>query len=223
MSWDVCLFDLDGTLTDSEPGVTNGIIHALASFDLPAPGSHELRKYLGPPLWFSFREYAGFRDSDLSKVVEIYRDYYHEKGQFENSVFTGMTEVLAALVQSGKRIAVATSKVESSALSILNHFALLDYFETVVGADELGVVRGSKGLVITEALSRLQISSKENVVMIGDREHDVHGAAENEIQSIGVLWGYGGQVELETAGVHHLVESPQELHHLLLVNAETIS
>lgn len=215
MTWDVVLFDLDGTLTDSEPGVANGIVYALASLGIPAPADDEIRKYLGPPLWYSFREYAGLGEKDVQHVVKIYREYYHETGRFENSVFPGIQELLDNFTISSKRLAVATSKIESSAKSILQHFRLEKYFEHIVGADENGLKRGTKGLVIKEALNRLSVEDPDCVVMIGDREHDVHGARENNIQSIGVLWGYGSHTELVNAGAHHLAHSVHDLGNIV--------
>ena len=219
MTWDTVLFDLDGTLTESGQGVANGVLHALAAFDLPAPSADELRKYLGPPLWVSFDEYAGLKGADIERAVKIYREYYHATGRFENSVFTGIPEMLSALAAAGIRLAVATSKVDHSAVSILQHFELDRYFEVISGSDELGVTRGTKALVIAHALSELKIVDSKGVVMIGDREHDIHGAKEHELESIGVLWGYGDEAELVSAGASHISATVSDLHNLLLVNA----
>lgn len=219
MTWNTVLFDLDGTLTESGQGVANGVLHALAAFDLPAPSADELRKYLGPPLWVSFDEFAGLKGADIERAVQIYREYYHDKGRFENAVYPGIPEMLDALVDSGVRIAVATSKVDHSAVSILEHFDLDKYFEVISGSDELGVNRGTKALVIAHALSELKVQDNQGIVMIGDREHDIHGAKEHQLESIGVLWGYGDEVELSTAGAGHIVASVSELHGLLIPNA----
>lgn len=218
MTWDTVLFDLDGTLTESGQGVANGVLHALAAFNLPAPSSDELRKYLGPPLWVSFDEYAGLKGADIERAVQIYREYYHDLGRFENAVYAGIPEMLKALVESGSRIAVATSKVDHSAVSILEHFELDQYFEVISGSDELGVSRGTKALVIAHALSELKVKDNQGIVMIGDREHDIHGAKEHGLESIGVLWGYGDEIELSTAGAGYIVTSVSELHALLIPN-----
>ena len=219
MTWDTVLFDLDGTLTESGQGVANGVLHALAAFDLPEPSADELRKYLGPPLWVSFDEYAGLKGADIERAVQIYREYYHDKGRFENAVFAGIPEMLAELVDSGIRLAVATSKVDHSAISILEHFELDQYFEVISGSDELGVTRGTKALVIAHALSELNVMDRQRVVMIGDREHDVHGANEHNLECIGVLWGYGDEVELAAAGATRITANVPELHQLLIQNA----
>ena len=215
MTWNVVLFDLDGTLTDSEPGVVNGIVHAMAQMGKVIPPETNYRKFLGPPLSYSFRNYLDLNEHDAVAAIEIYRDYYHETGRFENSVYPGIVDLLQRLTDENKRIAVATSKVEYSAESIVHHFDLQDYFEFVVGCDEHGTHRGTKGLVIQEALTRLKVSTKDSVVMIGDREHDIYGAKENDIESIGVLWGYGGHEELAAAGAQNISDSTLALTSLL--------
>jgi len=216
VAWDTVLFDLDGTLTESGQGVANGVLHALAAFDLPAPNADELRKYLGPPLWVSFDEFAGLKGPDIEQAVRIYREYYHETGRFENAVFAGIPELLAELAESGIRLAVATSKVDHSAVSILQHFELDQYFEVISGSDDLGTTRGTKALVIAHALAELKSTNRRGIVMIGDREHDVHGAHEHELESIGVLWGYGDEAELTAAGATYLASNVTELRDLLL-------
>ena len=219
MAWDTVLFDLDGTLTESGQGVANGVLYALASFDLPAPSADELRKYLGPPLWVSFDEFAGLKGTDIQRAVHLYREYYHETGRFENAVFEGIPELLTELKNAGIRLAVATSKVDHSAVSILEHFDLDQYFEVISGSDELGTSRGTKALVIAHALSELKPSNRQGIVMIGDREHDVHGAQEHGLECIGVLWGYGDEGELTSAGATHITSNVAELKNLLTSNA----
>lgn len=212
MSWDVVLFDLDGTLTDSGEGVGNGVLYALDKLGLPAPENSELRKYLGPPLWDSFRDYAGVTDPiEMKRAVDFYREYYNETGKFENKVFDGIPELLAELVGNNKRLAVATSKVDYSALSILQHFNLDHFFDVIAGSDESGAERGTKALVIEHALNELRMCDGTSIVMIGDREHDVHGAMQHGLPAIGVLYGYGDLAELESAGAAHIVETVADL------------
>ena len=217
MSWDVVLFDLDGTLTDSGEGVGNGVLYALDKLGLPAPEQSELRKYLGPPLWDSFRDYAGVTDPiEMKRAVDFYREYYNETGKFENKVFDGIPELLIELNAKGKRLAVATSKVDYSALSILQHFNLDHHFDVIAGSDESGAERGTKGLVIEHALNELRMCDGTSIVMIGDREHDIHGAKQHGLPAIGVLYGYGDLAELETAGASKIVATVSDLHSALL-------
>lgn len=216
MNWDVVLFDLDGTLTDSGLGVGNGVLYALEQLGKPEPEPALLRKYLGPPLWISFRDYAGLDEAETKLAVEHYRKYYDETGAYENKVYEGIPELLTELNRQEKRLAVATSKVDYAAVNILRHFNLDHHFEVIAGGDEHGHARGTKALVIEHALNELRMCDGTSVVMIGDREHDVHGAAEHKIPAIGVTWGYAADGELAHAGAIEVVGSVDQLSELLL-------
>jgi len=211
MSWDVVLFDLDGTLTDSGLGVGNGVLYALAQMGFPKPSDDELKKYLGPPLWNSFSDYAGMDESQTIEAVRLYREYYNETGAYENSVYLGIPELLARLVTDGKRLAVATSKVDYAAVNILQHFNMDQFFDVIAGSDETGELRGTKALVIEHALSELRMCDGTSIVMIGDREHDILGAKEHGIPGIGVLYGYGDRAELEAAGAIEIASEVSDL------------
>ena len=216
MAFDVVLFDLDGTLTDSGLGVANGVLHALTAMGIEHPEADELRKYLGPPLWTSFNEFAGVAREDLPTAVKHYREYYNETGAYENSVYEGIRELLTELNAAGTRVAVATSKVDYAAVNILRHFELDHHFEVIAGSDESGAERGTKALVIAHALKELQMSPETSIVMIGDREHDIFGAQEHGLPSIGVTWGYAGDGELVAAGASQIVTTVAELASLLI-------
>lgn len=216
MSWDVVLFDLDGTLTDSGLGVSNGVKYALAKLGYDVPEGKELDKYLGPPLWSSFKDFGGVKDNEITDAVKYYREYYNETGAYENAVFDGIPELLTDLNKAGKRLAVATSKVDYAAVNILRHFNLDHHFDVIAGGDEDGSVRGTKALVIEHALNELSLCDGTSVVMIGDREHDIHGAKEHGLPTIGVTWGYAADGELEAAGATEIVTSVTQLHSTLL-------
>jgi phosphoglycolate phosphatase len=207
MSWDVVLFDLDGTLTDSGLGVGNGVLYALEKMGFAKPNDAELRKYLGPPLWTSFSDFAGMDETQTIEAVRLYREYYNEIGAYENSVYPGIPELLTKLVADGKRLAVATSKVDYAAVNILQHFNMDHFFDVIAGSDETGELRGTKALVIRHALTELRMGDGTSIVMIGDREHDILGAKELGIPGIGVLYGYGDRAELDSAGAIEIVSN----------------
>lgn len=215
MRWKYVLFDLDGTLTDSRVGVANGVAHALNTLGLEPPQGDDILQWLGPPLSTSFREYVGLDESRALEAIRLYREYYNHTGAFENQVFAGIPELIAQLKESGNTLAVATSKVDYAAVAILEHFGLSQFFDTIVGADEYGVERGTKSLVIKQALQDVSYSVGESAVMIGDRWHDIHGAHEHGLDSIGVLWGYGEREEIENAGAGLIATHVPELHHIL--------
>jgi len=210
---DPILFDLDGTLTESGPGIMSSVRYALATMGEPALDDEQLRRFIGPPLLDSFRDFCGFDPAEVAVAIAAYREYYATDGQYENSVYDGIPELLGSLREAGRTLAVATSKAEVFAASILDHFALTEHFTTIVGS-ELDGRRTAKSEIITEALARLDRPTA-GTVMIGDRSHDIRGAVEVGVGSIGVLWGYGDDAELSSAGADALAATPPDLLGLL--------
>lgn len=206
MKKDYLLFDLDGTLTDPKEGITKSVRHALHAFGIEAENLDDLCCFIGPPLKDSFMEYYGFTESDAQKAVEIFREYFSSQGIFENKVYEGTRESLEALVKSGKKLYVASSKPEVFVRMILKHFELDSYFEFMGGAD-FEEIRVKKADVIRYVLDTCGIRDISKTVMIGDRKHDILGAKEFGMESVGVLYGYGSREELTKAGADFLVES----------------
>jgi phosphoglycolate phosphatase len=206
---DPILFDLDGTLTASGPGIMSSVRYALAKMGEPALDDEQLRRFVGPPLLDSFRDICGFDPQEVVVAIAAYREYYGTDGQYENAVYDGIPELLTSLRAAGRTLAVATSKAEVYAASILEHFDLAGYFTTVVGS-ELDGRRTAKSEIITEALARLNRPTA-GTVMIGDRSHDVRGAVAVGVGCIGVLWGYGDDAELMSAGADSLAATPAAL------------
>lgn len=199
MSYSYLLFDLDGTLTDPAEGIFNSIIYSLKRFGIDKPEEEVLRKFIGPPLIDSFSEYFGFSEEKSNEAIKFYREYFSVKGKFENKLYPGVAEFLSEMKKRGKTLLVATSKPEPFAKDILEHFNLSQYFDVIAGCD-LNDNKSTKGKVISESLRRGNVTDKTKAVMIGDRKHDVIGAAENGLPTIGVLYGYGSKEELLEAG-----------------------
>ena len=211
----VVLFDLDGTLTASGPGITRSVAAALKALGLPPLDDAALLRFIGPPLIDSFREVAGLDEITALEAMAVYRGYFVEYGMFENSVYPGIPGLLRELLDTGRRLAVATSKPLPYAVPIIEHFALAEYFEAVFGpaVDGDGT---EKGDVVAQALAALHVD-RGDVVLVGDRVHDVVGAHENGIACIGALWGYGSREEL--ADAEALAADVDELAALLGVRA----
>lgn len=203
------LFDLDGTLTDPGEGITRSVQYALAKFGICVEDRRELYCFIGPPLHESFEVYYGFSRQDAMRAVDYYREYYAVKGIFENKVYEGIPEALAALRERGVRISLATSKPEGYAKQILEHFDLIGYFDAVAGSNMDGT-RTKKAEVVERALMLLGNPDVHDCVMIGDREHDVLGGAAHGMDTIGVTFGYGSEQELQKAGATHVAHSPLE-------------
>ncbi len=214
MSYEYILFDLDGTLTDPAIGITNSVMYALKKFGIEVRERSELYKFIGPPLWDSFEKYYGFSEEEAKTAVEYYREYYKDKGIFENLVYDGIENLLIKLKDKGKTIIVATSKPEVFAKQILEHFDISKYFTFIAGGN-LDGTRVKKNDVIQYALENCNIKDLSKVIMIGDREHDIIGAKKVEIDSIGVLFGYGDRDELEKAGADFIVDSVVDIGKIL--------
>lgn len=212
--WKYIFFDLDGTLTDPKVGITKSVAYALKSFEIEVEDLDSLCKFIGPPLKESFMKYYGLNSEEGDKAVEIYREYFRPHGVYENAVYEGIPELMASLCNEGKRLVLASSKPTVFVETILEHFDLRKYFEVVVGS-ELDGTRVIKAEVIAYALEQAGITDKSQVVMIGDREHDVIGAKENGVASIGVTYGYGSREEHEACNADVIVESVSELGNVL--------
>lgn len=203
------LFDLDGTLTDPGIGITNSVMYALKKFGIEPPPREELFPFIGPPLSDSFMRYYGMDEEKATLAISYYREYFSDIGIFENEVYKGIPETLAALKEAGFHLAVATSKPEQFAKRIVDHFDLKQYFEFTAGS-LMNETRVMKHEVIAYALETGGFLPEETI-MIGDRKHDVEGARKNNLPCIGVLFGYGSREELLNAGAVSLAASPEEL------------
>ena len=203
------LFDLDGTLTDPGLGITNSVMYALKKFGIDETDRTKLYKFIGPPLKDSFLKFYGFDAKQCEDGVTYYREYFKEKGIFENKVYDGIEDLLMQLKAAGKIVILATSKPEEFAIRILEHFKLAKYFDFVAGAS-MDSARIKKADVIAYALENIDVENLAQAVMIGDREHDVLGAKQIGMDSVGVLWGYGDLEELQQAGATRIVENVKD-------------
>lgn len=205
------LFDLDGTLTQSGEGITKSVQYALEKLGKPEPDLKKLEVFVGPPLLQQFMKYAGLDEETAVKAVEYYRERYTDVGIFENRPYPGVEEMLEGLKRKGYILAVASSKPERFVRRILDHFHLTGYFQEIVGS-EMNGGRTSKAEVIEEALSRLHMSEcRKDVIMVGDKEHDVLGAREAGISCVAVSYGYGTEEELKNSAPLKTVHSAGEV------------
>ncbi|HLP22719.1 MAG TPA: HAD hydrolase-like protein [Microbacteriaceae bacterium] len=213
-TWSAVLFDLDGTLVDSAPIILDGLRRMHECMGLPVPSESELMAWVGPPLFESLKRRAGLSDEDALRARAMYRELT-EGTESALALFPGMRGVLEGLFAAGVPIALATSKPESSARTVLEHHGLSELFTVCVGADD-SAHRSSKSAVVAEALLRLAAVGVdiEAPVLVGDRGVDVAGAIEHEVPTILVEWGYGSPAEAE--GALAVVASTDDLRRLLI-------
>ena len=205
------LFDLDGTITDSGEGIINCALYALEHFHLPLPDREAMRVFVGPPLHETFVKF-GVPEDKAGEAVAIYRKRYIPTGMFENRPYPGVEELLISLKNLGHKLLIATSKPEWMAVDILKHFELDKYFDSICGAT-MDTSRTSKDAVIGYLLENN--GTAENMIMVGDTEFDVLGAAKHNIPCIGVSWGYGSPEQMISAGAAAIANSMQELFEYL--------
>ncbi len=209
------LFDLDGTLTDSSLGITNAAAYALEKMGISVSDRKELLSFIGPPLIESFQTFYHFSPEKSLEAVVYYREYYTEKGLFENTVYPHVPKLLENIHSQGKQLILATSKPEVFAKKILKHFGLDRYFTIIAGAS-LDSSRIKKADVIAYALAQLPLVRHQTCIIVGDREHDIIGAQENDIASMGILYGFGNREELEQAGATYISDDINQTLEILL-------
>lgn len=207
-------FDLDGTLTDPGIGITNSVMYSLKKFNIEVTDRSELFPFIGPPLEESFMKYFGFSMEQAREAIIYYREYFRETGILENQVYEQIPDVLRELKDQEKIIVLATSKPEEFAVKILKHFGLYTYFD-FIGAATMDGARSKKEDVISYAIKSLNITHKDEILMIGDRRQDICGAKANQVDSVGVLYGYGDYDELAAAGATYMIKQPSEIMRLV--------
>lgn len=209
------LFDLDGTLTDPKEGILNCVIYALEDVGIKVENRDDLMCFIGPPLVNSFQEFYGMTLEEARMRTAKYRERYATIGLFENGVYPGILETLEVLKNSGKIMAMATSKPEIFAIPIAERYGLAEYLTNICGALIDGT-RDEKWDVIEEVLSRLKITDRSKVLMVGDRKNDIIGAKKCGIDSLGVYYGYAEKGELEEYGATYIVHTVQEMKDFIL-------
>jgi len=209
MPYNTYLFDIDGTLCDPGPSIIDSARYALAEIGITVTDETELRRFVGPPLEHAFRDYYDFDPVKTAHAVDLFRQKLQRDGIKLYKPYPGIIELLEALQKSDKNIAVVTSKIEHIARDALKSTALLKFFD-IIGAQQPNEVVDKK-VVLARVLDRLKVTNTSGIAMIGDRKHDIEAAKACNVESIGVLWGYGSRDELVDESATHIVTHPKEI------------
>ena len=208
-------FDLDGTLTDPAEGITNSVMYALRHFGIEVTDRRELYPFIGPPLSDSYAKYYGFTAEQSEKGVNLFREYFREKGIFENMPYSGMPELLAELHQLGYKLVVTSSKPQLFVERILDHFDMAKYFHAVCGAT-MDEKTSRKPIIIRNALDICPEAGADNTIVVGDHALDVIGAHENGLPACAVLYGYGENDAIAAAKPEYTACSVNDLRMCLM-------
>lgn len=215
LSYKYIFFDLDGTLSDSAPGIIDSVVYALDKLGIKEKDRASLTKFIGPPLAESFPKYYDLDSDSTDRAVEYFREYYREAGILGNEMYSGIAEMLETLLSAGKRLAVATSKPEPDARIILERYGISDQFD-YIGGSLFDKSRIHKYEVIDYVIEALKLSEPETILMVGDRAHDVNGAKKCGLDCMGVLYGYGSRNELESAGAKYIAAEVSDISNIIL-------
>ena len=208
--YNTILFDADGTLSDSKPGIRKGIEYSLSQFNMKL-SEEGINRFLGPPIRDSFRDFCNFDEDKCELAVKYYREYYSTTGLLENTLYPGMRELLTELKKQGKRLMVATSKPQPFTDRIMEYFKIDGLFDIIVGASMDGSM-DRKADIIRYALESCGVADDPSkALMVGDRKYDMIGANEVGTAAVGVLYGYGSREELELSGATYIAESVQDI------------
>lgn len=213
--YNTVFFDLDGTLTEPSIGIINSVEYALSKWNIKVENRDSLRRFIGPPLLYSFKEYYDFSDTKAQKAVEYYREYFTQKGMFENIIYDKCEFVLKTLKARNVKTVLATSKPEIYAIKILEYFNIDKYFDFICGAT-LDSSRNTKDAVLEYAIEKSNLRELSSAVMVGDRHHDIDGAKHVGIDSIGVEYGFAEKDELKNAGATYIVTAMEDILDIIL-------
>ena len=217
MKYNIILFDLYGTLTDPKVGITTCCQYGLRAVGVDVPDLKELEQFIGPPLLPAFQEVYGLDEEQALKAIDKFRERFQSVGLYENELLPGVPQMLRTLKEHGKILATASSKPEVFVKRILQYFSIDSWFDEIVGST-MDEKHAGKAEVIGEALRRLGCADadRDSILMVGDRMHDVEGAAALNIRTVGVTFGYGSRSELEQAGAWRIADTMEELTDILL-------
>jgi phosphoglycolate phosphatase len=207
------LFDLDGTLTDPKEGIVNSVLYSINKMGIEEKEPGALRLFIGPPLLDSFRLRYSLSDHDAGRAVKYYREYFSEKGIYENEIYPEIVDLLIGLVSQERKLFVATLKPTVFAERILSYFKIGTYFKDLIGSN-LDNTRMDKAEIISILMVDHKLE-KERSVMIGDRKHDIIGAKKCGLRSIGVTYGFGSIEELQVENPDFIAYSCTDIHSIL--------
>lgn len=214
--YDYVIFDFDGTVTDTGEGILKSLQYSFEQMGDPVPDLSDLKKFIGPPIHYSFVTFYGVKEEDVGKYIEKYRERYRKIGIYECCLYDGMLETLKTLKKNGVKIGIASSKPVSLIYDVMNYLKITELFDAVVGTQFDDSNHSGKKDLVLQSMSELDATDKSRVLMVGDRYFDIDGAKGAGVDSCGVLFGYGNEQEFKEHGATYIVRTAQEIVKLAL-------
>lgn len=205
------IFDFDGTVVDTGEGIIKSLQYSFEQMDRDVPDMSDLKKFIGPPIYYSYTHFYGVSEEEVGEYIKKYRERYKVKGVYECVLYDGMKELLLELKSRGVRIGIASSKPEHLIYSVADYLGVTDLFDAIVGVKIDDSNHSTKTGLVLEAMRQLGADSKENVLMVGDRCFDIDGAAGAGVASCGALWGYGNKEEFLAHNATYIIEKPSQV------------
>ena len=209
--YDYVIFDFDGTVTDTGEGILKSLQYSFEQMGDPVPDLSDLKKFIGPPIHYSFVTFYGVKEDDVGKYIEKYRERYRKIGIYECCLYDGMLDTLKTLKENGVKIGIASSKPISLIYDVMNYLKITELFDAVVGTQFDDSNHSGKKDLVLQSMAELGADDKSRVLMVGDRYFDIDGAAGAGVDSCGVLFGYGNEQEFKEHGATYIVATAQEI------------
>ena len=210
-NFDYVIFDFDGTVADTGEGILKSLQYSFIAMGDPAPDLSDLKKFIGPPVYYSYTTFYGISEEKVDLYVKKYRERYSEKGIYESKVYDGVRELIISLKENGIKVGIASSKPERLIYAVADYLQITNLFDAIVGVKSDNSKHSTKAGLITQAMVDMGATDKNKVLMVGDRMFDIDGAHDAGIKCCGALWGFGDKEEFEAHNAEFIFETPYEI------------
>lgn len=214
-NFDYVIFDFDGTVADTGEGILRSLQYSFEAMGDPVPDLNDLKKFIGPPVYYSYTTFYGISEDKVDLYVKKYRERYREKGIYESKVYEGVKELITSLKEKGIKVGIASSKPEQLIYAVADYLEITNLFDAIVGVKSDNSKHSTKAGLIIQAIENLGAKDKNKVLMVGDRKFDIDGAHDAGIKCCGALWGFGNEEEFKAHNAEFIVELPEDVINLL--------